>query len=84
MEEKLCGIVLSGVNFGENDKIGGKVRARYYTYKSEWFLQFTEYLENKKRKQEAYKRHNVPIIQIEKENLKSFYVENGTVLEERK
>lgn len=34
--------------FGENDKIGGKVRARYYTYKSDWFLQFTEYLENKK------------------------------------
>lgn len=35
-----------------------------------WGMSTKEYLENKKRKQEAYKRHNVPIIQIEKDECK--------------
>ena len=28
----------------DTDKIGGKVRSRYYTYSSDWFDSFTEYL----------------------------------------
>lgn len=28
----------------DTDKIGGKVRARYYTYSSDWYDGFTEYL----------------------------------------
>ncbi len=30
------------------DKIGGKVRARYYTYSSIWYTDFTEWLSNQK------------------------------------
>ena len=32
----------------ETDTIGGKVRSRYYTYSSDWFDGFTEYLSNQK------------------------------------
>lgn len=31
----------------DTDKIGGKVRARYYTYSSDWYDGFTEYLTSK-------------------------------------
>lgn len=31
--------------FSETDKIGGKVRPRYYTYSSDWYDMFTEYID---------------------------------------
>lgn len=32
----------------DTDLVGGKVRSRYYTYSSDWFDSFTEYLSNQK------------------------------------
>jgi hypothetical protein len=32
----------------ETDVIGGKVRSRYYTYSSDWFDSFTEWLSTQK------------------------------------
>ena len=31
--------------FSDTDKIGGKVRPRYYTYSSDWYDMFTEYID---------------------------------------
>ncbi len=37
---------INGTN--DTDRIGGKVRSRYYTYSSDWFDSFTEWLSNQK------------------------------------
>ena len=41
------GVWLDTINgTSETDKIGGKVRARYYTYQSDWYSSLTEYFSN--------------------------------------
>lgn len=45
----------------------GTLKGIYIEY---WGMSTKEYLANKKRKQEAYKEHNIPLIQIEKDEYK--------------